>query len=535
MNRAVARIALCGVLLILLLQMTVDAHAELTKEGHIQVLHRLNAVIEELEAADRANQPKPKPKPKKIDTSASQNMLEKLRQTALKLAHPMRVVIDVRSTHSDGKHSFSDLIKMAQARNIEAIAFTEHDRTAVRYGIDPVPGLLGYTYERPSLHTTGVEKFVQDVDAVRKKNPSMMFLAGTESTPGYHWEGIPLQGNFVLQNSDKHIITLGVEKASQVKALPSYSLKHMHSSFKLSIIFWITVVFLVILFLLFRGRRGIALLVFASFVAFMATWLMQIRHERSADIDFLDTASQQELFTVWAHPGTKSGMRTEALGVKVATQSYNDEIFDGPYADAFAAIYGDTDSNCEPGGAWDRYLQQYVRRVKDRPVWGVAAGDFHYQGGFDTYLGDFPMDVWVHDRNPGGVLAALRLGHNVSWQQPKDANVRIRTLALIDSKGKTALPGESVEGDAVFYLAMAADQPLLHQRKALSFSVQVVVDGMVQQMVGLKVGAGKLSLTPLHLKVGKHVVRVRIPPQQGFRLESNPVFVNQQDSGQPNS
>ncbi|MDX8408542.1 MAG: hypothetical protein R8J84_00655 [Mariprofundales bacterium] len=531
-----ARVARCGVLLfLLLLQLPMDANAELTKEGQVQVLNRLNAVIEELEAADRANQPKPKPKPKKIDTSMAQSVLEHVRQVALKLARPMRVVIDVRSTHSDGKHSFSDLIKMAHARDIEAIAFTEHDRTAVRYGIDPVPGFLGYTYERPSLHTTGVETFVQDVDAARKKNPNMVILAGTESTPGYHWEGMPLKGNFVLHGSDKHIIALGVEKDSQVKALPSYRLKHMHSNFKLSVIFWVAVVFLLILFLLFRGKRGIALLVFASFVAFMATWLMQIRHEQNADVDFLDTASQQELFTIWAHPGTKTGMRTEALGVKVSTPPYSDKIFDGPYADAFAAIYGDTDSNCEPGGSWDRYLQQYVRRVKDRPIWGVAAGDFHYQGGFDTYLGDFPMDVWVHDRSSSGVLAALRLGHNVNWQQPKDRNVRIRTFALVDNKGTTALPGEAVEGKGIFYLAMAADQPLSSQGGKLSFSVQVVVDSMVQKLVTLEVGAGKLSLTPLHLETGKHVVRVRIPPQQGFRFEANPFFVNKHDAGQQGS
>jgi len=498
----------------------------LAAESRVVVLDRLNAVINELEAADEALRPKPKPKPKvEIKKKPDLTLRAKARQAALKVSRPMRVVIDVRSTHSDGKHSFEELRKMAAARSVDALAFTEHDRTAVRYGIDPVSSVLGYSYERPSLYTTGVDRFIKDLDTFRAQNPQMVFLAGTESTPGYYWTGMPFQDDFVLHDSDKHIIALGVDKAEQVKALPSYHLTHMHSNFKLSIVFWCVVIFSLMIFLLYRRQRSVALLLFASFVVFMATWLMQMRNEVDADRDFLAVAKQQHLFTVWAHPGTQSGARTETLGVKVETATYSDTVFDGPYADAFAALYGDSDHNTNVGGPWDRYLTKYVRGEKKKPLWAVSAGDFHYQGGFDTFLGDYPMDVWVRERTPASILMALQGGHNANWKQMEGRNIAFRTLAVADADGNVALPGESLHGTGPYFLVMAVHWLRDSTSNASSLMAQIVADGMVLDSPSIGVGRGKVMVRKLILSPGDHVVRLRIPDQNGIRMEANPFFI----------
>ena len=68
---------------------------------------------------------------------------------------PVRVLIDVRSNHSDGEHDFNTLVELAKKRHIEALAFTEHDRYSIRFGLDPVPHILGYSQEHPSLYQTG--------------------------------------------------------------------------------------------------------------------------------------------------------------------------------------------------------------------------------------------------------------------------------------------------------------------------------------------------------------------------------------------
>ena len=517
----------CKWLLMLVMAVTLSQTPLHAAEPRAKVLERLNAVIQELEAADEALRPKPKPKPKVVKKkNPDLSLMQKAKKAALALPRPMRVVIDIRSNHSDGKHSFADLKAMAAARGIEAVAFTEHDRTAVRFGIDPVAWLLGYTYERPSLYTTGVEKFVRDLQQFREQNRQMVFLGGTESIPGYYWTGMPLQDNFVLHDSDKHMITLGVERAEQVKALPSYHLKHMHSNFKLSVTFWCVAIFALLLFLLIKRQRGVALLVFASFVAFMATWLMQVRHEANADQDFITTARKQKLFVIWTHPGTNTGTRTESLGVKVKTEPYSNEVFDGPYADAFTAIYGDTDRNTSVGGRWDRYLADYLRGEKKKPLWAVSAGDFHYQGGFDTYLGDYPMDVWVRERSPAGVLMALQGGHNANWMQMNGTNIAFRTLAVADAEGHVALPGGSLRGAGPFFL-VAALRPVRVKGGAahLTLAAQVVADGMVIDTPTLPVAAGKVVVRKLELEVGDHAVRLRVPTQGNIRMEANPFFI----------
>ncbi|MDQ6951494.1 MAG: hypothetical protein Q9M26_07495, partial [Mariprofundales bacterium] len=514
--------------IMLLLLMVIPFPINLSAAGFVRedrgsVLRRLDSVIHELTVANKVKTKKPAPKVVVVHSDKEVQALARVRAVVNAIPRPMRVVIDVRSNHSDGKHSFADLLKMARARHIEAIAFTDHDHTGVRYGLDPAIG-LSYTYELRSLYTTGAEKFIADVKQAQASNPDMVVMAGTEDTPGYHWTGLPFSGDFTLVGSDKHMIALGMENAAQIKGLPSYSLKHMHSNLKFSMAFWVIVVFALLLYLMLKRKRGLALLVFAAFIAFMATWMMQIRHEKDPYVDFIDTAHNEGLFTVWAHPGTHTGFRVEKLGVKVATEPYNDAVFNGPHADAFAAVYGDTDGNCKPGGPWDRYLQQYLNHTKDNPLWGVAAGDFHYQGGFGTYLGDYPMDVWVKSRTEQGIMAALRLGHNVSWQEPKDRNVRIRALALVDDRGKSILPGQSLQGSHKLYLAIAADEPF-GQGKPMQFTAQVVVDGLVVDRPLVAVDAGKMTVIPLKIGVGDHVVRVRIPVQQGFRLEANPFFV----------
>ncbi|MDQ6963451.1 MAG: hypothetical protein Q9M13_00865 [Mariprofundales bacterium] len=526
MNR-IEPMVIVGAMVATLLLQTVSPTPLQAAEPRAAVLKRLNAMINELEAQDEALRPKPKPKPKVVvKKRADVTLMERARKAAVKIGRPLRVVIDVRSDHSDGKHSFADLREMAVARGIEALAFTEHDRTAVRYGIDPVSSILGYTYERRSLYTTGVDHFIDDLTTFRQQNGDMLFFAGTESTPDYFWTGIPLQDNFILHDSDKHIITLGVESAEQVESLPSYNLTHMHSSFKISVVFWCLTIFALMLLLLYRRQRSIALLLFASFVAFMATWLMQLRNEVDPDQDFLTTAKEHHLFTVWAHPGTQSGMRTEALGVKVKTDAYSDKVFAGPYADAFAALYGDSDLNTRIGGAWDRYLMKYVKGVKREPLWAVSAGDFHYQGGFDTFLGDYPMDVWVRERTPSAIVIALQGGHNVSWKQIQGQNIGFRTLAVADGRGEVALPGESLHGTGPYFLVASAEWLKGSSSRASSLIAQIVVDGLLMDSPTMDIGAGKVMVWRLKMAVGDHVVRLRMPEQHGIRMESNPFFIS---------
>jgi len=438
------------------------------------------------------------------------------------------MVMDVRSTHSDGAHDMDALVAMAKKRDVDVLAFGEHDRFNIRFGIEPVPRILGYSMDHPSLHTTGLTSFFSDLARVRRQYPDMTFMAATESMPGYHWTGIPFL-NLTLHNADRHIIALGIERPEQVQALPSYNLRHIHGPFKVSMAFWWILVGVVLIILLRRRKRAVALLLMASFVAFLATWLFKPKVD--ADADFIKTAQQQGLFVIWAHPGTLSGVRPGPMGVKLNTPPYSQRVFHASassiMADGFAAVYGDTDTNTAPGGLWDQYMLNYMLGLHDTPIWGVAAGDFHKQGEAGEYMGNFPMDVWT-DANAitsTSILAAMHKGHMVAWGMPKNRNLRVKSLFLEDTAGHRLLPGDGVTtpGQVILHCSLEERPVSAKPTNSQLLHAQIIVDGHI--LVHSEVGSGHPLQETLQLPPGAHVIRLHIPAQYGIRMEANPFLV----------
>ncbi len=436
---------------------------------------------------------------------------------------PLRVLIDVRSNHSDGAHDFNTLADLAQKRGIDVLAFTEHDRFSILFGIEPVAKILGYQMQHPSLYVTGVEKFFDDFAALRAKRPDMLFMAATESTPGYGWRGIPFR-NLTLHNPERHIIALGAERAAQIEALPSFDLRHAHGPFALSMVFWFLLVGGMLFILIRRRKRVVAMLLFASFIAFLATWL--VKGAVDADADFIRVAEQQGLFTIWAHPGTLSGTRPGPMGVQLDTPPYSARVFREPTANAFAAIYGDTHTYTNPGDLWDRYMADYMMGLHAAPIWAVAAGDYHKEGQSGEYLGNYPMDVWAQARSTDAVLEALRHGHMAAWRTSKSKNFRVVRLAIQDGSGKRLLPGDESLVASEMMLSFQLQEKPASGRVGLadkSIRARLVVDGKVLKVFSTHLN--QLLKVRLHLTPGAHVVRIDVPNQWLGSMIANPFLL----------
>jgi len=435
-----------------------------------------------------------------------------------------RLLMDVRSNHSDGAHDMDMLVTLAMKRGIDVLTFGEHDRYTIRFGLDPVAGKFGISQEHPSLYETGLENFFADLARVKAKYPDISVMAATESTPGYHWSGTPFV-DLTLHNAERHIIAFGVENAQQIEALPSYDLRNIKGSFMLSVTFWTIFVFLLLIWLIRKRNRSVALLLAASYIAFMTTWLMQ--KQVDPDADFIETAREQGLFTIWTHPGTLSGVRDGPMGVKLDTPPYNERVFEEPTADGFAAVYGDTDNNCVPGGLWDRYMLDYLMGYRGHPIWAVSAGDYHFEGMANEYLGNYPMDVWADSSSGKAVLEAVKAGRSANWSLPKDRNLKMAALFANDSSGNRHLPGSEVFVGSHLTLYAAVTEWMEKQTQAkevLNLRGEWIVDGRIVAVVSLP-SDGAVAVTPLKLERGPHVVRLRIPTQMGVRMEANPFLL----------
>ena len=457
------------------------------------------------------------------------NQSPQLNQESVDLSQiekPVRVLIDVRSDHSDGAHDFKTLVGLAKARHIQALAFTEHDRYSIRFGLDPVPHIFGYSQEHPSLYETGLEKFFSDLNTIQKQSDLTLF-SGTESTPGYYWQGIPFK-NLSLHEAERHIITLGAKTPEQVEGLTSYDLRHGYGNKELSLMFWCLFIFSFI-FILFRKRkRGIALLLAGSFIAFITTWLMKA--DINPDEDFINSAHEQGLIAIWTHPGTLSGARDGPMGVFLNTPPYNEVVFQSSKADAFAAVYGDTDKNTIPSGLWDQYMMDYMAGYRPKPIWAVAAGDYHEEGHANEYLGNFPMDVWAKSAQEDDILLALKKGRMVAWHMRKQQNIAVKALYMdytdptSGAKERLLAGGEAaVTKDVRVVVAL---RELGSPQEFHNLKGQWIVDGKVVAHVSLSTDESiPVFASTLNLPIGRHVIRFQIPAQQGIRLEANPFLV----------
>ncbi|MDQ6968613.1 MAG: hypothetical protein Q9M14_08030 [Mariprofundaceae bacterium] len=434
---------------------------------------------------------------------------------------PKRVLIDVRSTHSDGKHDMDMLIELAKKRGIDTLAFTEHDRFSIRFGIAPMPNILGYAMQHPSLYVTGLDYFFSDLNRQRAKHPEIQLFAGTESIPGYTWSGIPFK-NLTLHNAERHMITLGIEKPAQVEGLSSYDLRHAYGNRSISLAFWCALIFVLIIIFIRRRKHSIALLLMASFIAFLTSWLMKPMVD--PDVDFINTAHEQGLFVIWAHPGTLSGVREGPMGIHLDTPPYNKRVFKDPTADAFAAVYGDTDQNTVAGGLWDRYMMDYMRAYHHKPIWAVAAGDYHEEGMANEYLGNFPMDVWSKTAKSDDVLAAMRQGHMVAWGMTKDKNIAIQTLYLEDANGLRMLPGDEARVRPPLHVVAALTDTIPSSKEQPAFKGEWIVDGRIAKTTLLQVNATRTPIIALQVGKGAHVIRLQI--KQGLRMVANPFLVH---------
>jgi hypothetical protein len=441
------------------------------------------------------------------------------------LPQSRRVLLDVRSNHSDGAHDMDMLAGLAMKRGIDTLVFGEHDRYTIRFGLDPLPQLIGISMEHPSLYETGLEAFFTDLNRVREKFPLLHFMAATESTPGYYWDGIPFK-DLSLHNAERHIIALGIEHPEQIEALPSYNLSNIRGNQMLSLTIWLLATFLLLMVFLRYRKHIFSLLLLASITTLLYTWLLQ--KQVDPDVDFISGAREQGLFVIWAHPGTLSGVREGPMGVRLDTPPYSRRVFETPTADAFAAVYGDTDVNTLPGGMWDRFMMDYMLGYRLKPIWAVAAGDYHGEGQASEYLGNFPMDVWADGEDSEAVMAALRAGRSTSWFMTKEKNLKMAALFLEDRSGKRLLPGDEqvVEQQIKLHAALSEWVPAGGSSASgiQSLKGEWIVDGRVAANIVLFLD-DTVSVTPLELMPGPHVVRLRIPGQKSVRMEANPFLL----------
>ena len=139
--------------------------------------------------------------------------------------HNVPGVIHLDSNISGGHFSPEELIHIVQQNGLRVAIITDHDTMRWEYGFGPLRSLMawisGNLTEMPSISTYGTKEYVETFEALDRKYPNVIVIHGAEAIPFYYWEGSISDKDLALRNGNKHLLVIGLEKASDYEHLPS--------------------------------------------------------------------------------------------------------------------------------------------------------------------------------------------------------------------------------------------------------------------------------------------------------------------------
>lgn len=472
-------------------------------------------------------------------------------------AVPLAAVFHVHSTWSTGSASLDNLADAARRAGIEALILTENYLARFEYGLFPFRRVLRWTEGFPSLTPTTLPDYLAAIRQAQGRHPGVLLIPGLEVLPHYRWSGSPWTGTLTLHDTQKNLLVVGLEVAT-MRALPvTGSAQGVPIRWGVSVatllgavlstsagvylvgsrkrrrvrLQWMSVVEA-------RPRRlpGIALILLGLLFLFnnfpVRTVLYDPYHDaglvpHQALIRYVGAGGG---LTFWSFPEARDlhVLRRGPFRVTVRTDPYPEDLLATDGYTGFGGIYEDTITFTDPGGGWDRRLQEFALGQRRTPGWAVGETGFHFEGQAGKSLGNVLTLLWVRERSVPGAIEALRAGRAVAVQGTGAYRLSLERFE-VSAGGRAAGLGET--------LASPAGAPV---------EVRTVVaasDGRAHAVEVLLIRSGEVVLrkagsTPIGLEYTEEplagtaaVFRVQARGESPHQLLSNPIFVRQEREG----
>jgi len=450
------------------------------------------------------------------------------------LAAPVRGLVDLRTTHSDGDYDVETLVKMARERGFSVVIINDHDRLAMEYGIAPLRHVIKKREERNSINVKGASSYLDAVSEAQKKYPDVVVIAGSESAPFYHWTGNPFGGDLTAWNYERRVLTVGLENAEDYESLPvinnGFTTRYLSLALP-GILAFAAALLIGAVMIRWKGffrAAGIAVVVISLlFIANSDPLRSSPFDPYSGDPGMapwqllIDEVNARGGLTFWNYPETHSGIR-EMGPIKVNTAPYPQVLEESSGYTGFAALYGDTSTITEPGELWDRVLTDYCKGYRPHPAWGIATADYHKEGEAGEMLGNFQTGFFVEKLTRKEILEALKTGRVYAYRghYPRYARLEEFSVSSVDGGSRAISGGQVVlKGNPVIRFRIAANEETNER----------VVVRLIRAGLVAKVFEGTLPLEIAYedeyFKPGERIF-YRIDMQNYGVLVSNPIFVD---------
>ena len=389
---------------------------------------------------------------------------------------PVVTAFHVHSNLSSEGESLDKLAAQAKASGIDAVIVTDNYVLRYEYGLFPLRGVIRRAVELPSVLKVGVDRYLAEIREAGLRHPDVMFIPGVEVVPHYYWTGSIFSKDLTMHDSHKNLLVLGLPRADDYDRLPATG-NHASYEYGLPTIIGLAPIVLIPpalwllnrrierkvrvgwTFMVVRSRHvvpGVIVLALAGVLLINNYPFATPRYDPYQDGSglrphqgLITYVRERGGLTVWSLPEAVDFNQHNygRLGiVTVKTDPYPEALLQTSGYTGFGAVYEDTVTVTDPGGAWDATLMAYLEGRRGNPSWGLGEVAYHGTDSAGKRLDNVETVLWVKERTPAALLEALAKGRMYALERRKDYGLALNEFSLTSEEtGRSAVSGETLE------------------------------------------------------------------------------------------
>ncbi len=387
----------------------------------------------------------------------------------------LRAAIHVHSTMSTGMLNLESLARRAEQQQLDVLILSENFTLRYDYGFHPLEGFLKYQVTFSSVMEYGVQRFLDEIQAVQRRHPNLMIIPGVEVAPHYYWTGSLLQGNLTMHNAQRNLLVIGLEKAEEYAMLPARGNSGSFVWNWQSLANGLPLLLLVPVAWLWkhdgpgsfdsiearsRVRNGCAIVLVAISVGLTVNaWPIKMPVYDSHDVnigyrpyqDLIDKAVERGALVFWSMTEARDFSQHSfgPLGtVTIKTEPHSEALVLTRNYTGFGGLYQDVRRVVAPGSVWDQLLQ--AKMTTGQEAFPTMIGEVAFHGTSDAGkdLDQVYTVIQATDRTRASVLDGIRTGRAYAVARG-DQNVLLRLDEFrVSNRGESAMIGETLQGSA---------------------------------------------------------------------------------------
>ncbi len=453
-------------------------------------------------------------------------------------------VVGIHTDIGTGVHSLDQIVKRLEEKNIPIAVITEHTLIRCEYGLFPLRKIVKKAYRKKCLLDSGVQNYLDDIARTNKSHPKIVIIPGTEVVPFYYWTGSYFKKDLIMHNWHKQFLVIGLNKARDFENLPMVSNpSSAHYTWRSVYFFW-PLILLILGFWLLRKRRTRQLKfkdqVFTTLSSPYRVWgviiiilgalfLINNFPFKTAPYDqyhgnrgeapyqeMIDYVNEKDALAFWSLPEATTDV--EVGGARSYTPPFPESLLATHNYSGFSAFYEGWRKVANPGGIWDKILNEYCEGKRERPVW--AMGEIDYRGGTGKEIDSVQTVFLIPQLNREAVLDALKKGRMYALRKSYQEALSLDNFVVKDSS-KSAIMGETLisNNKPTIQIKISCPAP-----KVKKIKVKLIRKGEIIKTFDVE-NSEEIIYEDDYYKLGEKIYYRLDIAARGGRIISNPIFV----------